>query len=325
WRADRPQKGRYREFYQCDADIAGTTSIISDIELAGIYFKVFKELKIPVVIKMNNRKILAGLAEICDVGNLSTISTAIDKIDKIGMHEVEKELYANGLVNAQVATIRQYLSIAGNNREKLDAAAPLFEGNKMGKSGIDEMNAFLAISDHDAYAKEFLQIDFTLARGLNYYTGVIYEVQATDVQIGSIGGGGRYDDLTGLFGLPNVPGVGISFGVDRIYDVMEELNLFPENIMKSTTVLFLNLGNDESKFSFYAMQNLRNIGVSCELFYDNAKLEKQFKYASRKNIRFAVIIGSREAEEKNCQIKDLHTGQQSTIPISELNTYFAKK
>ncbi len=325
WRADRPQKGRYREFFQCDADIAGTNSLMSDAELALIYQQVFKNLNIPTELKINSRKILAALAEKCGgADKMTAITVAIDKLDKIGLAKVKEELATKGLSEKEISTVENYLQIDGNNEEKLEKALVLFEGIEIGKAGILEIRTILEYIDSAKSASEIttLNIDFTLARGLNYYTGVIYEVKARNVEMGSIGGGGRYDDLTGLFDLPNIPGVGISFGVDRIFDVMNELQIFPDAINKSTHILFFNLGESESKFAFKEMQILRSKGISCELFYEHTKMEKQFKYASKKDIPFVVIISSNELQQKTCVIKDLKRGEQQTIPIENLSSYF---
>ncbi len=325
WRADRPQKGRYREFMQCDADTAGTNSLISDAEFALIYLHVFQKLKIDVDVKINSRKILAALAEVCGgIDKLTSITVAIDKLDKIGIEKVKEELQENNLSNEQILIIENYLLIDGTNEEKFSKVFELLRNTENGRNGIEELKAILFyINNADGYAqKDKIKIDFTLARGLNYYTGIIYEVKARNVEMGSIGGGGRYDDLTGLFGLPNIPGVGISFGVDRIYDVMNELNIFPEEINKSTTVLFFNLGEAESGLAFKEMQILRNNGISCELFYENAKMDKQFKYASKKNIPYAVIIGSNEMQQKTCIVKDLIKSEQQIIILENLSSYF---
>lgn len=323
WRADRPQKGRYREFYQCDADVAGSNSLISDVEFAEICITVFRRLKINVDIKINSRKILSALTEICGSENMTAMTTAIDKLDKIGFEKVADELKANGLNAGQISTIKNYLKISGTNSEKLTSVKELLGNNEIGKKGIEELEFILDYMEAGGdKPNKIITIDFTLARGLNYYTGIIYEVKAKNVEMGSIGGGGRYDDLTGLFGLPGIAGVGISFGVDRIYDVMDELKLFPEDINKSTTVLFLNLGEKEARFAFNQMQKLRGAGISCELFYGHTKLDKQFKYATKKNIQFAIIIGSKEIEEQTCIVKDLTTGEQQTIPVIKLTSYF---
>jgi len=325
WRADRPQKGRYREFMQCDADVAGTYSLISDVELTEIYADVFQKLKLAVDIKINSRKILFALAEVCgNVEKLTGITTAIDKLDKIGIEKVKEELKAIQLDDKSISLIESYISISGSDSEKLEKIASLISTSETGKKGIEELKFILSFLEGSNNSNQTISIDFTLARGLNYYTGTIYEVKAKNVKIGSIGGGGRYDDLTGLFGVPNMPGVGISFGLDRIYDVMEELNLFPESISQSTQVLFFNLGEKESKHAFKIMQQLRNHQISCELFYENARLDKQFKYATKKNISYALIIGSKEIEEKNCVVKNLETGTQQTIAENELIAFFRK-
>jgi histidyl-tRNA synthetase len=325
WRADRPQKGRYREFMQCDADVAGTYSLISDVELTEIYADVFQKLKLAVDIKINSRKILFALAEVCgNVEKLTGITIAIDKLDKIGIEKVKEELKAIQLDDKSISLIESYISISGSDSEKLEKIASLISTSETGKKGIEELKFILSFLEGSNNSNQTISIDFTLARGLNYYTGTIYEVKAKNVKIGSIGGGGRYDDLTGLFGVPNMPGVGISFGLDRIYDVMEELNLFPESISQSTQVLFFNLGEKESKHAFKIMQQLRNHQISCELFYENARLDKQFKYATKKNISYALIIGSKEIEEKNCVVKNLETGTQQTIAENELIAFFRK-
>ena len=323
WRADRPQKGRYREFYQCDADVAGTHSLISDVEFAQIYSDVFQLLKIETDIKINNRKILFALAEVCGhIEQLTNITVIIDKLDKIGLDKVNQELESIGLKETALALIRKYLQISGSNFEKIAEVEKIVGNSETGRKGIEELTFILNYIDAESCP---LQIDFKLARGLNYYTGTIYEVSAKNVKMGSIGGGGRYDDLTGLFGVPNVPGVGISFGLDRIYDVMEELGLFPANITISTKVLFFNLGEKESKFGYIIMQDCRKNGISAELYYENVKLDKQFKYATKKNIPFIVIIGSDEMMTEECIVKELATGSQEKIKINELNNYLKNK
>jgi histidyl-tRNA synthetase len=319
WRADRPQKGRYREFTQCDADVVGSTSLRNEVELSGIYHTVFTKLGLKdYTLKINSRKILAALAETCG-GNqfLTDITIAIDKLDKIGIDKVKAELAQRGLNNSQISIIEKYLTISGNNQEKLNKIVSLLENNENATAGSNELNYI--ISECQSYN---IDIDFTLARGLNYYTGTIFEVKAPDaVQMGSIGGGGRYDNLTELFGVPNIPGVGISFGVDRIYDVMEELNLFPENLQIGTKALFFNIGETESQIAYKIMQPLRENGISCELFHETSKMDKQFKYADKKNIRFAVIIGSKEIEEKNAVVKNLKTGIQENVGFEKLVEY----
>lgn len=321
WRADRPQKGRYREFYQCDADVVGSTSLLNEVELAHIYAKVFRELNIGVDIKINNRKILSALAELCGGTNkLTDITVAIDKLDKIGIEKVQDELLQRGLNETQVTVIRQYLEIDGDNTEKINKIKELLGTSTQGVKGIEELEYILNYRS-SANGGQQLSIDFTLARGLNYYTGVIFEVKAKDAQMGSIGGGGRYDDLTGLFGVPNIPGVGISFGVDRMYDVMEELKLFPPEVHSGTQVLFFNLGEAESKKAFTLMQQLRDKGIRCELYHEQSKFDKQFKYAERKQIAYAVMIGSRELESNTCIIKKLGTGEQAAVALTDLPGY----
>ncbi len=321
WRADRPQKGRYREFYQCDADVVGSTSLINEVELVGIYDRVFALLNIPVEIKINNRKILAALAETCGgADKMTDITIAIDKLDKTGIEKVQEELQQRGLNSTQVDIITQYLQIEGTNSQKLDRITSLFANSQTGAQGIGDLKYILDYPS-SLSGKNELQVDLTLARGLNYYTGAIFEIKAKTVKMGSIGGGGRYDDLTGLFGVPGIPGVGISFGVDRIYDVLEELQLFPNQVTGGTQVLFFNLGIAESKKAFDLMQQLRTKGVRCEIYHEQAKFDKQFKYADRKHITYAVMIGSRELENETCNLKNLVTGEQVTLSFSELQDY----
>lgn len=318
WRADRPQKGRYREFYQCDADVVGSASLLNEIELTNLYAAVFEKLQLPVEIRINSRKILAALANVCGgEDQLITITTAIDKLDKIGLEKVKEELEAKGLNNQQISKIETYLLIAGSNEEKMIQLKTLLGENEMGKVGISEIEHVLNNSSRLS-PNSSLIIDLTLARGLNYYTGIIFEVKAIGAQMGSIGGGGRYDDLTSLFGVPNVPGVGISFGVDRIYDVLEELQLFPEEVQKNTKLLFFNLGELESKKAYTLMQELRSCGIASELFHENTKLDKQFKYAEKKNIPFVIIIGAKELAEGTCNIKNIQSGEQKTIEQIDL-------
>ncbi|RXK83192.1 histidine--tRNA ligase [Filimonas effusa] len=322
WRADRPQRGRYREFYQCDADVVGSQSLLNEVELTAIYATVFSKLGIPVEIRINSRKILAALAELCGgQEQLTAITVAIDKLDKIGLEKVKAELEQRGLQPEQVAIIETYLQIDGSNEERMQQLISLMAGNETAARGIEELTYILAqtgnLAASGASSAEVIT-DFTLARGLNYYTGVIFEIKAKNVNMGSIGGGGRYDDLTGLFGVPNLPGVGISFGVDRIYDVMEELQLFPEEVQTGTQVLFFNLGTAESNQAFKLMQSLRSNGIRCELFHESAKFDKQFKYAEKKTIRYAVILGSKELEENTCVVRDLQNGEQKALPQTQL-------
>ncbi len=318
WRADRPQRGRYREFYQCDADVVGSNSLINEVELANIYATVFKQLGIDVEIRINSRKILAALAELCGgADRMIDITIAIDKLDKIGLEKVKEELEQRGLSHEQISIIENYLSINGNNDEKISTLKNLVGHLETGQQGIAEIEFLLNFKRSTLNSQ--LSTDFTLARGLNYYTGIIYEVKAKDVQMGSIGGGGRYDDLTGLFGVPNVPGVGISFGVDRIYDVMEELKLFPKELNISTKVLFFNLGENESRKAYELMQVLRSKGISAEMYHENVKFDKQFKYAEKKGIGHVVILGSKELGEGTCMVKNLSTGVQQSFNWDELS------
>lgn len=321
WRADRPQKGRYREFYQCDADVVGSTSLVNEVELFLIYATVFKQLQVPVDIKINNRKILAALATQCGGSEkITDITIAIDKLDKIGIEKVKAELTQRGLNENQISIISQYLDIDGDNIKKLHSIKTLLGDNPAGKAGIEELEFILNYVKSVGHQQQ-PELDFTLARGLDYYTGIIFEVKAQEVQMGSIGGGGRYDDLTGLFGVPNIPGVGISFGIDRIYDVIEEMKLFPKEVHSCTQVLFFNLGEAESQKAFALMQQLRNDGISCELYHQQAKFDKQFKYAEKKHIAYVIMIGSRELETNTCVIKELSSGEQHNIPLHDLKNF----
>jgi len=323
WRADRPQKGRYREFTQCDADIVGSNTLMNELDLTNIYHDVFNKLGLKdYTLKINNRKILLALAESCGGEQLLTdITIAIDKLDKIGIDKVKIELEQRGLNETQIKSIETYLGIKGTNAEKLLSITQLLGNNENAKKGIEELTW---ITQKSTTAN--IEIDFTLARGLNYYTGSIFEVKAPDtVQMGSIGGGGRYDNLTELFGVPGIPGVGISFGVDRIFDVLEELNLFPANAQLGTQVIFFNLGESESLHAYTIMQYIRKNGISAELYHESVKLDKQFKYADKKKIAFAVILGSKEIEEKICLVKHLKTGIQDSVAIDGLSDYLKTK
>ncbi len=322
WRADRPQKGRYREFYQCDADIAGSTSLLHETELALIYATVFQQLNVSVEIRINNRKILNALANLCGgADRMMMITIAIDKLDKIGIDKVKEELATRGLNEDQIKTVESFISISGTNEEKITQLQSLFSEDAIGLEGINELKFILDLFPHSTFHSPLI-IDLSLARGLNYYTGTIFEVKAIGVQMGSIGGGGRYDDLTGLFDVKGIAGVGISFGVDRIYDVMEELNVFPESIQKGTTVLFFNTGAEEQKYIFSIAQNLRAAGISAEIFHESAKFDKQFKYAEKKNIPFVAIIGSKEIENGTCMLKNLANGEQKEVAVAELKNNF---
>jgi histidyl-tRNA synthetase len=321
WRADKPQQSRYREFWQCDADVVGSHSLLNEVELANIYRDVFDALRIPVEIRINSRNILSALAELTgSPERMTDITVAIDKLDKIGAEKVREELLQKGLQPSQVDIIAAYLAISGSNEQKMQQLQNMTGDNQAGRKGLQEIQYLL---DRFEGGGAELVADFTLARGLNYYTGIIFEVKAKDVQIGSIGGGGRYDDLTGLFGVPNIPGVGISFGVDRIYDVMEKLQLFPDEVQGGTKILFFNLGEDESRRAYKLVQQLRRKGVPAELFHETAKMDKQFKYAERKKIPFIAILGSREMEQGNLVIKNLATGEQQTVAQENLSSFFS--
>lgn len=319
WRADRPQKGRYREFYQCDADVVGSNSLLNEVDLAAIYHEVFTQLGIgKYELRINSRKILSALASLGGgADKMMAITMAIDKLDKVGIEKVKEELAQRGLNTEQINIIEKYLAITGNNEHKLTLIKSLIGHLEAGKKGIEEIEYVVGLS-----AGCTIIIDFTLARGLDYYTGIIFEARAPqEVKIGSIGGGGRYDDLTGLFGVPGVPGVGISFGVDRIYDVMEELNLFPAGVHTGTQVLFFNMGETEGKKAHEMAQALRKKGIRCELFHEALKMDKQFKYAERKQIPFVAIIGSQELQDGTCVVKNIRTGEQERLSLANVINY----
>jgi histidyl-tRNA synthetase len=316
WRADRPQKGRYREFYQCDADVVGSYSLLNEVELANIYAGVFEKLKIPVEIKVNNRKILTALAAICGgAEKMNKLSVAIDKLEKIGLEKVKEDLAGRGFTNAETALIERYLLIDGSSEEKIEKVKQLLGSTAAGEKGIEELETILSYPN--AHHSSII-IDLTLARGLDYYTGTIFEVKAKNMNMGSIGGGGRYDDLTGLFGVPNIPGVGISFGVDRIYDVMDELNLFPAQVFSTTKVLFFNLGEKESRCAVEIAEQMRTRNIACEVYHELGKIDKQFKYAEKKNIPFVIIIGEEEMKNNSCKIKNLSTGKQVETAMKDV-------
>ncbi|MGV3528327.1 MAG: histidine--tRNA ligase [Flavisolibacter sp.] len=323
WRADRPQKGRYREFWQCDADVVGSRALINEVEFANIYHAVFQKLGIgSAELRINNRKVLAALAEQCGgAENLVPITVAIDKLDKIGAEKVKEELAQRGLSQEQINTVEKYLNISGSNDEKLEQAKNLFAGSSIAEEGLQELQYVAERTRRNG--EDRVVIDFTLARGLNYYTGIIFEAKApATVKIGSIGGGGRYDDLTGLFGVSGVAGCGISFGLDRIYDVLEELQLFPEAVEQGTRVLFFNLGEAESDEAAKLLQMVRDNGVASEIYHEAVKLDKQFKYAERRQIPFVVIIGSKELEEQVATVKNIRKGEQQSVTFAELPTFF---
>ena len=318
WRADRPQKGRYREFYQCDVDVIGSTSLLSEVELVDIVSRVFSKLGISVTLKMNNRKILFGIAEsIGHADKMIDITVAIDKLDKIGLDNVKAELRERGIGDEAIAKLQPILELSGTNAEKLEKLASVIGASETGVKGIEEMRTIF--SNIEALGINLTpELDLSLARGLNYYTGAIFEVKANDFQIGSISGGGRYDDLTGIFGMPGMSGVGISFGADRIYDVMLGLNLFPEELACSTKVFFVNLGESEQLASMRLISELRNKGISAEIYPESAKMKKQMEYANRRGIPYVVIIGSNELERKVATLKDMRSGEQRELSFEEL-------
>lgn len=318
WRADRPQKGRYREFYQCDVDVIGSRSLINEVELIDIVQKVFAKLGIAVVLKMNNRKILYGIAEtIGHADKMMDITIAIDKLEKIGLEAVNEELRDKGITEEAVQALQPILSLNGSNSEKLSKLREAIGASETGLKGIEEMETIFGYTDALNIPLE-IELDLSLARGLNYYTGAIFEVKAKDFAIGSICGGGRYDDLTGIFGMPNMSGVGISFGADRIYDVMTGLNLFPSETKGTTRVLLLNFGKKEELAALKVMQQLRQADIACEIYPESAKMKKQMEYANRRGVPYVVIIGSDELAEGAATLKNMTTGEQTKVAQTEL-------
>jgi histidyl-tRNA synthetase len=319
WRADRPQKGRYREFYQCDVDVIGSDSLLNEIELVLIINDVFGKLGVNSTIKINNRKILSGMAEVVgESERLIDITVAIDKIDKIGLDAVNKELSEKGVSAKAIDMLQPIITLSGSNTEKLQKLRNVLAASVTGMKGIDEMQQIFDSLQPLQGLKTKVELDLSLARGLNYYTGAIFEVKANDMEMGSICGGGRYDDLTGIFGLKNVSGVGVSFGADRIYDVMLHLGAFPESLLSSSRVMFANFGSREAAFCLPILQQLRSSGISAELYPDAAKMKKQFDYANKKNIAFVVIVGEAEMQAGIASVKDMVSGNQETIKIEEL-------
>lgn len=318
WRADRPQKGRYREFYQCDADVVGSDSLMNEVELVAMINEVFNRFGIRVVIKLNNRKILTGIAEVIGAPDkIIDITVAIDKIDKIGLDNVKAELIEKGLEQAAVDALEPLLTLDGNNEEKLTTLSQLLASSEMGMKGIEEMRFVLNQATALSLTSQ-VELDVSLARGLNYYTGTILEVKALDVEMGSISGGGRYDNLTGVFGLSGVSGVGISFGADRIYDVLNTLDLYPDDTLVSTKVLFINFGGEEAAQSLNSVMKLRANGVAAELYADEAKMKKQMAYANAKAIPFVAMIGENEIATNTITLKNMTTGEQQTISFEEV-------
>ena len=318
WRADRPQKGRYREFYQCDADVVGSDSLLNEVELVQIIDTVFTKFDINVQIKLNNRKILAGIAEyIGQPDKIVDITVAIDKLDKIGVEAVNAEMLANGICQDAVDKLQPILTMSGTNVEKLETIAQTIATSEIGVKGVEETR-FILEKIEAVGLKNELQLDLTLARGLNYYTGAIFEVKAKDVAIGSITGGGRYDNLTGIFGMPGLSGVGISFGADRIYDVLNTLDLYPQNATQATQVLFINFGEAESDYCLPIASQVRAAGISVELYPDCAKMKKQMAYANAKGIPFVVLAGESEINQGKVTLKNMLTGDQQLVSAEEL-------
>ena len=318
WRADRPQKGRYREFYQCDVDVIGSRSLLNEVELIGIVEKVFEQLEIGVILKMNNRKILYGIAETIGYADkMMDITIAIDKLEKIGLEAVNAELSEKGISADAIAALQPILSLKGTNTEKLAQLRQAIGNSETGLKGIEEMETIFGYVEQLGLTLP-LELDLSLARGLNYYTGAIFEVKARDYAIGSICGGGRYDDLTGIFGMPGMSGVGISFGADRIYDVLTGLNLFPDAAQAITRILFLNFGEQEQLQSLRLMKGLRERGISCEIYPENAKMKKQMEYANRRGVPFVAILGSHELAAGKVTLKDMSSGTQHSLLFDEL-------
>lgn len=320
WRADRPQKGRYQEFYQCDADVVGSDSLLFEVDFIQIFDEVLTDLKIPdFSIKINNRKILSGIAEITgEEDKIISITVAIDKLDKIGEKGVVKELKEKGVSDQAIEKITPLFSLTGDNEKMMSFMKDFLSESEIGSKGIEELEYVFEKTNLFGLKRAKLEFDVTLARGLNYYTGAIFEVKANGVQMGSICGGGRYDDLTGLFGMKDLSGVGISFGADRIYDVLTELELFPEDISQNLDVLFVNFGESEAQFCLPLVKKLRDNGISVELYPDSAKLKKQFKYADDRNVKFTAIVGESEMEKNEVTLKNMESGEQTPIHVDEL-------
>ena len=318
WRADRPQKGRYREFYQCDADVVGSDSLMNEIELVGMIDEVFKRFGINVIIKINNRKVLSGIAEVIGAPDkIVDITVAIDKIDKIGLENVNAELLEKGLSQNAVDALQPLLTLSGSNEEKLATLSTLLASSEVGMKGVEELRYVLTNSVAQQ-PKGVVELDVSLARGLNYYTGTIIEVKAKDVTIGSITGGGRYDNLTGVFGMPGTSGVGISFGADRIYDVLNTLELYPKDTLASTKVLFVNFGEKEGAQSLQYVMKLRANGIPAEIYPDSTKMKKQMSYANDKNVAYVAMVGETEMANGTIALKCMETGEQENLTIDEV-------
>ena len=324
WRADRPQKGRYREFYQCDADVVGSDSLLNEVELMQIVDTVFTRFGVRVQIKINNRKILSGIAEVIGAADkIVDITVAIDKLDKIGIDNVNQELREDGLTEDQIEKLQPIISLAGTNEEKLTVIAEVLKESETGLKGVEETK-FILDSLKTSGLKNEIQLDLTLARGLKYYTVAIFEVKALDVQIGSITGGGRYDNLTGIFGMPGLSGVGISFGADRIYDVLNQLDLYPKEAVNGTQLLFINFGEKETAYCLPIAAKARQAGIRTEVFPDSAKMKKQMSYANAKQIPFVALVGENEINEGKVTLKDMTTGEQMLVTADELLTKLSK-
>ena len=325
WRADRPQKGRFREFFQCDADVVGSNSLLQEVELVQLYDAVFTDLKLEgVSIKLNNRKILAGIAEVIgERDKLIDFTVALDKLDKIGIEGVSKEMRAKGISDAAIEKAAPLFALSGSNLDQLSVLDNLLKSSPEGKKGVEELRFIVETLEEIGLQSAALKIDVTLARGLNYYTGAIFEVGAPEgVSMGSIGGGGRYDDLTGIFGLKDVSGVGISFGLDRIYLVLEELNLFPEAIDRSLQVLCVNFGEKEALTSLKLVSKMRSAGVKCDVYPSNAKVQKQMKYANNRNVPYVVLIGEQELANNSFVVKDMVKGGQETYSLEKPEEFY---
>ena len=323
WRADRPQKGRYREFYQCDGDVVGSDSLINEVELIQIMDEVFHRFGIRVCIKMNNRKILAGIAETLGASEMIVdITVAIDKLDKIGLDNVNEELRTKGLSEEAIQKLQPVIMLSGSNHEKIDSLKQILAHSEIGLKGINELEFILNRVDKFALRSQ-LELDLTLARGLNYYTGAIFEVKALDVQIGSITGGGRYDNLTGVFGMDGVSGVGISFGADRIFDVLNQLELYPKDALQTTQLLFINFGEKEEAYLLPIVAQVRAAGIRTELYPESTKVKKQMGYADAKKIPFVAIVGETEMNEGKITLKNMITGEQKPVTLEELTAQLA--
>lgn len=325
WRADRPQKGRFREFYQCDADVVGSNSLWQEVELVQLYDEVFTALKLEgATIKINNRKILSGIAEVIGASDkLIDFTVALDKLDKIGEEKVKEEMLSKGISPDGIEKLQPLFTLSGDFGTQVESLNSILSTSEEGKKGIEELQFINTAISELGLKSAILQLDVTLARGLNYYTGAIFEVSAPNVAMGSIGGGGRYDDLTGIFGMKNMSGVGISFGLDRIYLVLEELELFPETITKSTEVLFINFGEKEALYSLKAIKTLREKGINAELYPDNAKMKKQMNYANKRNIPFVIIVGEQEIENNLFALKNMITGEQQNVNLEQVVKNFS--